>query len=625
MSRDRFESFYESELSYIRKLGAEFAKKRPKIAGRLLMREATGVSTDPHVERLIESFAFLTARIRLKLDDQFPELTEALLGTLYPHYLAPIPSLGIAQFEVDPERGKLPNGYTIARQSRLFTHEIRGVSCRFRTAYPVTLWPVEVKGAYYQTPPFGRDVPFFAGSVQPKALVRIELQCAAGMKFSDLLAEKMRFFLSGEDQHVYRLQELLFNHAAKVVLNPPPESGARPVELPRDAIRPVGFEADEGLLPYPRRSFLGYRLLTEFFCFPEKFLFFDLGGLERIRTAGFGDRIEVLIYLDRSIPSLESQVNANTFRLGCTPVVNLFEQDADPIRITHTQSEYPVVPDVRSHWAMEVYSVESVQSIDVETQVATDYQPFYAFKQSTPEDAHPAYWTTSRTPSIRENDPGTEVSLSLVDRNLDPATLAAEVLQVRTICSNRELPRDLRNTGGEDWGYQLEGQSPVRRIASVVHPTAPRRLPLDELRWRLISHLSLNHLSITDDEDGAAALREILTLYEYPAAESPADGDRGAQVSRKQIQGLLSVTSRRKVARINDGVMQGFCRGVEVTITFNEEDYAGSGLYLFAAVLERFIGMYASINSVTSLVAKSNLREGFYKQWPFRAGEQTIV
>lgn len=625
MSRDRFESFYESELSYIRKLGAEFAKKRPKIAGRLLMREATGVSTDPHVERLIESFAFLTARIRLKLDDQFPELTEALLGTLYPHYLAPIPSLGIAQFEVDPERGKLPNGYTIARQSRLFTHEIRGVSCRFRTAYPVTLWPVEVKGAYYQTPPFGRDVPFFAGSVQPKALVRIELQCAAGMKFSDLLAEKMRFFLSGEDQHVYRLQELLFNHAAKVVLNPPPESGARPVELPRDAIRPVGFEADEGLLPYPRRSFLGYRLLTEFFCFPEKFLFFDLGGLERMRTAGFGDRIEVLIYLDRSIPSLESQVNANTFRLGCTPVVNLFEQDADPIRITHTQSEYPVVPDVRSHWAMEVYSVESVQSIDVETQVATDYQPFYAFKQSTPEDAHPAYWTTSRTPSIRENDPGTEVSLSLVDRNLDPATLAAEVLQVRTICSNRELPRDLRNTGGEDWGYQLEGQSPVRRIASVVHPTAPRRLPLDELRWRLISHLSLNHLSITDDEDGAAALREILTLYEYPAAESQADGDRGAQVSRKQIQGILSVTSRRKVARINDGVMQGFCRGVEVTVTFNEEDYAGSGLYLFAAVLERFIGMYASINSVTSLVAKSNLREGFYKQWPFRAGEQTIV
>lgn len=625
MTRDRFESFYESELSYIRKLGAEFAKKRPKIAGRLLMREATGVSTDPHVERLIESFAFLTARIRLKLDDQFPELTEALLGTLYPHYLAPIPSMGIAQFEVDPERGKLPNGYTIARHSRLFTHEIRGVSCRFRTAYPVTLWPVEVTGAHYQTPPFGRDVPFFAGSVQPKALVRIELQCAAGMKFSDLLAGKMRFFLSGEDQHVYRLQELLFNHAAKVVLNPPPGSGARPVELPRDAIRPVGFEADEGLLPYPRRSFLGYRLLTEFFCFPEKFLFFDLSGLERMRTAAFGDRIEVLIYLDRSIPSLESQVNANTFRLGCTPVVNLFEQDADPIRITHTQSEYPVVPDVRNHWAMEVYSVESVQSIDVETQESTDYQPFYSFKQAVADDDHPAYWTTSRTPSMRDNDPGTEVSLSLVDRNLDPATLAAEVLQIRTICSNRELPRDLRNTGGEDWAYQLEGQSPVRRIAPVVHPTAPRRLPLDELRWRLISHLSLNHLSISDDEDGAAALREILTLYEYPAAESQADGDRGAQVSRKQIQGLLSVTSKRKVARINDGVMQGFCRGVEVTITFNEEDYAGSGLYLFAAVLERFIGMYASINSVTSLVAKSNLREGFYKQWPFRAGEQTIV
>jgi type VI secretion system protein ImpG len=627
MTRERLEGFYENELAYIRKLGAEFAKKRPKIAGRLLLKDTTGLSTDPHVERLIEAFAFLTARVRLKLEDEFPELTESLLSLLYPHYLAPIPSLGIAQFVVDPERGKLPSGYTIPRQSKLHTHDVRGVPCRFRTAYPVKLWPMEVASARYLTPPFGKEVPTTPTAVPAQALVRIELKLAPGMGLHELLLDRIRFFLSGDDPQIHRLYELLLNNVTHVVVRGGvgPDNKPFSVTLPGTCIQPVGFEADEGLLPYSKRSFPGYRLLTEYFSFPQKFLFVDLTQLEGLRRAKGGDKVEIFLFLNRAIPTLQTAVNAETFRLGCTPIVNLFEQDADPIRITQTKTEYLVLPDVRQHWATEVYSVDTVEATDLGTQETVVYAPLYSFKQANAETQQRAFWTTTRRPSLRENDRGTDVFLSLVDRSFNPVAPPAEVLTVRVTCSNRDLPFDLRNTGGEDWGFQLEAQAPIKRIRPVVAPTSPRRLPMDERRWRLIAHLSLNHLSISDADDGAEALREILKLYEYPPDDAHDKVEEASStVSERHIRGILSVNSARKTARVGGGG-QAFCRGIETTIVFNEEDFAGSGVFLFASVLERFLALYASINSATSLVARSNLRDGFQKQWPFRAGERTLL
>lgn len=627
MTRDRLESFYESELGFIRKLGAEFAKKRPKIAGRLALKEGSAASTDPHVERLIEAFAFLTARVRLKLDDEFPELTEAMLNVLYPHYLAPIPSMGIAEFEVDPERGKLPTGYTIPQHSRLFTHEVRGVPCRFRTAYPVTLWPLEIRSCTYRTPPFGSDVPQVHGTKLPQAMVRLQLDVAPGMTLDELELDKLRFFLSGDDQIIHRLYELLMNHVLRVDVRSGVGADGRAVtsSLPPDCLQPVGFERDEGLLPYSRRSFPGYRLLTEYFSFPTKFMFVDLQGLQRLKRGKRGERIELFIFFDRSFPTLETNINNDTFRLGCTPIVNLFQQDCDPIRLTQTKSEYLLLPDVRQHWATEVYSVDEVTSTDLETQESVEYAPFYSFKHTNAAAAQRAYWTASRRPSQREHDRGTEVYLSLVDRAFNPTMPPAEVLTVRATCSNRDLPYDLRNTGGEDWGLQLEAQAPIRRIRPIVQPTSPRRLPVEERRWRLLSHLSLNHLSITDEEDGADALREILKLYEYPLADAHDKVEEGAStVSERHIRGILSVTTKQGTARVG-GAAQGFCRGMELTIVFNEEDYSGSSVYLFAAVLERFLPLYASINSATSLTAKSNSRDGLNKKWPYRAGEQKLL
>jgi type VI secretion system protein ImpG len=613
---DPLELQYENELTFVRQLGAEFARDRPKIAERLLLNHDTGVSLDPHVERLIEAFAFLTARVRLKLDDEFPELTESLLETLYPHYLAPIPSMAIVEFEVDPERGNQPEGHCIERGSRLHTQEFDGASCQYRTTTPVALWPIEVTSARYQTAPFGKEVVPPARSLQSKAMIRLELTASAGATFAELQLDRLRFFLSGDHALTNRLYELIFNHVTQVVVRPGPSpTGPQGAVLPASCLAPVGFDRDEGMLPYGSRSFLGYRLLTEYFCFPSKFMFVDVCGLQVARQQKFGNRLEILLFLNRSVPNLEALVRPETFRLGCCPIVNLFEQGADPIRLSRAKTEYHVIPDVRHHWAMEVYSVNQVQSTNMETQEVVDYRPFYSLKHGLDARENTAYWCQSRRPSVRKNDAGTEVYLSLVDLAFNPVLPPAEVLTLQTTCTNRDLPGQIRARGREDWGFQLEGQAPYRRIVPIVSPTAAHRLPPDQLRWRLISHLSLNHLSITDAEEGAEALREILKIYDYSATRA----------TGQHIEGILSLTSRRAVSPITDSSAQGFCRGVELTIEFDDDRFAGGGPYLFACVLERFLGLYASLNSATRLVARSKQREGYWKRWPFRSGEKTLL
>ncbi len=270
---DELLPYYNRELSFIRRLGAQFAKDHPKIAGRLRLGEE-GVSEDPHAERMIEAFAYLNARTRHKLEDEFPELTESLLGVLYPHYQAPIPSLAIVQLELDPEQKQLTTGHTVPRHTQLETESIQGEPCRFRTCYPVTLWPIAVQEAGLSRPPF--LAPRTPHSAQAEAVLRLALSCRdESLTFAGLSISSLRFFLKGQPQYIYRLYELILNNTIEVALANGPDDDA-PVVLDPDCLRQVGFERDEGLLPYSPRSFLGYRLLTEYFAFAEKFLFVDL-------------------------------------------------------------------------------------------------------------------------------------------------------------------------------------------------------------------------------------------------------------------------------------------------------------------------------------------------------------
>jgi type VI secretion system protein ImpG len=611
--------YYERELDFIRKLARDFAKLYPAAAGRLLLEQ--NQSTDPHVERLIESFALLAGRVHHKLDDEFPELTHSLLGVLYPHYLAPIPSMALVQFDLDPSRAQLPNGFTIEAQSQMHTQMVGDLACKFRTGYPVTLWPVEVTGAKFMLPPFP---PGYKPPPRTQAVLRLQLECQGDMKFAGLALDKLRLFLNGDNQVIANLYELIFNNTMQVVFRPL-ERDARqpPLHLaPEQCLFPVGFEKEDGLLPYPNQSFLGYRLLTEFFTFPHKFWFVDLGGWRQVREARYDKKVEILFFLNRALAGLEQSVDQQTFRLGCTPVVNLFRQTAEPIPLTQLRHEYRVVPDVAHPVGMEVYSVDAVTSADPGATRTTEYQPFYSFRHGRTRENQQAFWYATRRPSLQEGDRGTEVYLHLVDLGFNPRLPPESVLVVRTTCTNRDLPSQLQRAGDELY-LELEAAAPLARIRCLRSPTVPLRPPLRRgAHWRLVSHLSLNHLAISDPLEGRDVLQEILRLYDF---SDPEAGQQLSAVTRQAIEGVLSVGSRRVVGRTGSEVASGFCRGVEVTLELDEQRYVGIGAYLFACVLERFLGLYASINSFSQLVVKTKQGEGYLKRWPPRAGEQRLL
>jgi type VI secretion system protein ImpG len=616
MSRDLY-PYYERELLAVRQLAQEFARQYPAAAGRLML-EPTG-STDPHVERMIEAFALLAGRVHHKLDDEFPELTDALLQVLYPHYLAPVPSAAVVQFVADPARTPLNDGFLIPRGSRVFTPLVQDLPCRYRTAYPVTLWPVAVESARLQGPPYP---PGISPPLGTAAVLRLRLEAQAGAGFDTLALDTLRFHILGENQLVAELYELLLNHATQVVLAPADRPAAKPVALPPSAITPVGFGPDEGLLPYPRQSFPGYRLLTEFFAYPAKFWFLDVTGFRRAREAKFGGRCDLTVFLKRTGTNLEQGVEASTFRLGCTPVVNLFEQTAEPISLTQTRHEYRVVPDVAHPVGMEVYSVDEVSGVDPGGGANVAYRPFYSADHPTGRGERGAFWFPVRRASTREGDRGTEVFVSLVDAGWKPTLPATSTLVVRTTCTNRNLPAALQRAG-DRLALSLEGAAPVSVIRCVRTPTLPLRPPRRRgAHWRLLSHLSLNHLSLSDGAEGREALREILRLYDFSDPES---GQQLAEVNRLIVEGLVGVSSRRAVGRVDGGSASGFCKGVEVTVELDEEKYIGTGAFLFASVLERFLGAYASINSFTQLVARSRQGEAVIKRWPPRAGDRTLI
>jgi type VI secretion system protein ImpG len=612
---DELLPYYQRELAFLRKAGHEFAEANPKIAARL--RLDTNLSDDPHVARLIEAFAYLNARTRLKLEDDFPEITEAMLGVLYPHYLAPIPSLAIVQLALDRTQSELVAGQTIPRGTGIESEpsQNEGDPCRFRTCYETTVWPMEVKAAAFKGHPF--SAPSHPAVSQAVADVRIELQTnSPKTAFRQMNLQALRFYLAGQSQYVYDLHELLLNNSIGILLATGPDD-PEPLFLKPRLLRPIGFDRDQALIDYSPQSFLGYRLLTEYFTFPDKFLFVEVAGLTPRNLQRFGERLEIHILLNRHLPDLEKNVNRDTFRLGCTPIVNLFRRRAEPIRLTQTETEYRVVPDARRPRSHEVYSIERV----VGTTPAgrqVDFAPFYSVRHSGDSSSSGAFWYAQRRQAGYAGgkvDAGTELYLTLVDLDFSPAAWKEGTVDVETICLNRDMPRWLPFGGGHPRLQFTEGTGLVR-IQCLTRPTPTFRPPLRHgTAWRLISHLTLNHLSLLDTSSGADALREILQLYDF----------RDSEETRSIVQSVLHIKSRRVVGRVGGEVAAGFCRGVEVEVELAEEHFAGSGVFLFASVLDRFFALYSSINSFTRTVARSNQREKAICRWPPRAGERVLL
>ena len=612
--RDELLLYYERELTYLRQMAVQFAEKYPKVAGRLVLEPDK--CEDPHVERLLEAFAFLAARVHMKIDDEFPEITEALLGIVYPHFVRPIPSMSIVEFEVDLDQGKLTGALTIPKDSPLHSRSVQGVPCIFRTCYDTVLWPVSVTACELKT--LDRLQPPIRATDAATA-IRLELKTAPDIELNKLGMDSLRFFLNGESSLVHTLYELLSCNLVRVVLrDPTPGSRVRPVTLPASCLRPVGFGEHEGMLPYAGRSFLPYRLLQELFAFPDKFMFLDLTGLKRAWDQGFTDRAEIVFLLSKfegeaRRERLHSEIDARTFRLSCVPVVNLFPQTAEPILLDQRRYEYPVEVDLRRPNALEIYSIEEVVSVDTHQNSTRDYLPFYSIRHGAQAQKHQTFWISHRRASNRLNDDGTDVYLSLVDLALRPVNPDEETLTVRTICTNRDLPARLP-FGNEAGDFELESSAPIKRIMALKKPTPTIRPALGKsIQWRLISHLSLNYLSLV--EEGREALQQILRLYNF----------QDSAYAAKMIAGISRLRSSRQFARLSTDHGIAFARGTRVEIEFDEEQFVGGGVYLFAAVLERFLGMYATLNSFSQLVARSAQRKEVIRVWPPRAGRKILI
>ena len=633
--RDDLRLYYEQELDYLRKEGVQFKEKHPKIATRLVLED--NKCEDPHVERLLEAFAFLTARVHLKIDDEFPEITEALLTVLYPQLVRPIPSMSVVEFQLDSEKGKLSSAISIPRGSPLQSRPVKGTQCTFRTCYDTVLWPVSVAAAEMK-PPSRLQPPIKAGDAS--AAIRIQINCAPGVTFQELKIDRLRFYMDGETGLLNGLYELLFGRLKRIIArDATPGSKVPEIPMPAGALREVGFDVSESLLPYSHRSFVGHHLLLEYFSFPQKFFFFDLIGLEDLWSGGPKQSVEFVFLLSdmpRDEQRLERELSAKTFRLGCTPIVNLFDQPAEDIPLNQRKYEYQIVPDIRRPYATEIYSVDEVVGKNTGSRQTTTYEPFYSLRHVARGAKPSSFYLARRRPAVRPKDEGTDgrptvqhndegtdgpgevqrpddgidIYLSLVDLAMRPVRPDANSLSIRTTCTNRDLPAQLPSAC--DFGF--EGAASIKSIVALCKPTPTVRPASGKAAlWRLISHLSLNYLSLI--EEGTEALKQILRLYDFGQSA----------YSQNIIDSIQRIQTKPRFTRLSSQHGITFARGTGIELLIDESQFVGGSAFLFASVLEHFLGLSASLNSFTQLSLTTPQRKDYSHQWQPRAGRRILV
>lgn len=587
--------YYERELAFLRGHSREFAERYPKIAARLLM---TGDGCDdPHVERMIESFALLSARVSKKLEDSYPQFTEALLNVLYPHYLRPFPSCSIAHFDIGGVDMQLSAPLVIERGFELQSRPIKGATCRFRTAWKVDLVPVRIDAFSFD--PIARAPAAVRLPPGSTALLSLRLCKSSGEDvWARAGADRLRFYIDAEPSVAAALRDALFLRVVKAYVE---SENGRWSPIDASPIGEVGFADDETLIDFPDNAHDAYRHLTEYFAFPEKYNFFDI-RLDRLpRSSILAGALTVHFALkdlraDSDAARLLLNLSKNSLRLGCVPVVNLFSRRGDPIRLTDRATSYPVVADGRKAFAYEVYSIESVRRVrqNAQGESITEFRPFFSLHHGETPDRCGYYWHAERNPTVAERSPGYETELSIIDADFDPVQPKSDVLSVVLTCTNRDLPSRL-SVGLEGGDLFAEGGSVARVIRLLRKPTGPYRFAHDRGgQWRLISHLSLNHLSIT--ASGLKAFKEMLNLYDLP---------RNA-VSRRQIDGIQAIEQRERTCWMAGSPFASFVRGLEVRLTVDEENFVGAGLDVFARVIDRFLGLYVHLNSFVQLVLLSS-------------------
>jgi type VI secretion system protein ImpG len=616
----RLLELYNQELLHVRESAAEFAKEFPKIAGRLTL---SGMDcADPYVERLLEGFAYLTARVQLKLDAEYPTFTHNLLEIAYPHYLAPTPSMTVVQMQIDLDEGSLSDGFTLPRASALRENLGRDAStpCEYRSTQAVTLWPISVSQADYFGNPHAILGRVAASEPSAKAGLRITLRTSAQLPFNSLRLRNLPLYLNGADEQPFRLCEQLLGNVCAVFARQP--DGEWIERLPQDALKPRGFDDAEAALPVVPQAFQGYRLLQEYFALPQRYLFIDFTGLTRAVQQCKGDTLELIVLFDRLDSSLENTVGAAQLVPFCTPAINLFPMRMDRIHLSNEVNEHHVIADRTRPTDFEIHSVSAVTGYSTGPEQA--FLPFYAVRDCADYARGNAFYLLRREPRVLSSEQrrsgsrstyvGSETFISLVDSQQAPHRQDLRQLGVNALCTNRDLPLFM-NVGGGTTDFTLADSAPVKAIRCLAGPSRPRPSHAHDNRaWRLISQLSLNYLSLSEKGQGAAVLRELLRLY----------GDDNDPALALQIEGLREVSCKPCTRRLPMPGPIAFGRGLEITMLFDEHAFRGTGVYLLGAVLERFLARYASINSFTETVIRSTER-GEIMRWKATPGRRPTL
>lgn len=607
--------FYERELGFLRKYSREFSEKYPKIAGDLLM--VGEVCEDPHIERMIQSFALMSARVSKRLEDDFPQFTEALLEVLYPHYLRPFPSCSIARFDYAATAGQLTATQTIARGTELATRAVKGVACKFKTSYDISISPLRLDAVKFDPifePPESVMLPTGGSS---KLSIRV---CAASEQalFGNA-TPALRVFVDGEPSFSAAFLDTLFLRTATVYVQP--DNSHHWLALDKPPIKPVGFANEDALIDFPARSHPTYRLLTEYFAFPEKFSFFDLDLPAVVQRLGHASKAFTLHFVfagvraDSHTARTLASLSKNNLVLGCTPVVNLFKQRGDPIRITHASAQYPVVANSRNAYAYEVYSIDAVKLVKQTPQgeSVTEVKPFYSLKHGATSERNGVYWLMRRDELIGLKSPGYEAEITMVDVDFNPTKPETDTLSLDLTCTNRDIPSML-SYGVSGGDLFLEGGALVKQISFLRKPSVTHKFGRGRgAHWRLISHLSLNHLSL--GQKGIEILQETFRLYDLPRSS----------INEKILAGIAEIDHQSSSKWLPGKPFPCLARGVEITLTIDESNFVGSGLHVFSGVLDRFFALHVHINSFTQFNLKSKKSGEVLLKCQPRNGNSSLV
>lgn len=615
--------YFLSELQSLRKRAVQFSQDYSEVADEL--RLGGGRSDDPHVEMLLQSFAYLTARLRYNLDSDLPEIPTNLLRHLYPHLETPLPSMAVVQLDPFPESVDFKDGYPLKR-GRQFKRQVTGrdnlaYDCYLRTAQDTELWPIKIVQAQLQ--PTNRFEQIELLNKDVRSVLHLRLQTTSDIEFSELNLERLRLFInSALGRSCFRLYDRLHRNLNSVIYR-----GSEKSDFKTADISWLGFEPSHAILPYSKRSHPGYRLLQEYFAFPEKFMFFEINS---IQSTDVGNQLDLYFLFDVDL-SNENILSDDSLLLNCVPTINLFHTVTEPVRLNQREFEYLLIPDVRQYRACEIHSINKVVGTDVQGR-STEIPAFLPERDIYRMEQGSDYWSSRRDYPELKRFPGTETFISFHDQRFNVSLPATESIYAEVTCTNRDVVRNMR----PGTSLRLVGEGPANEALLVTKPTRYQEPAVrGKQPWELVSQLTLNFASLsgslnrpdsangfarenagqTSQQENVLMVQNLLRMY--------SDADNLNHQSL--VDSIINIQAEPSVAHTGLDAWRGFTQGMAITLLVDESRLDHTSVYLMSEILHRFFALYTTVNSFVSLTLFSIQRDEAIKTWPPLMGERALL